>query len=136
MIGLSVEAGKWGRVYAFRDHCAVIASGVLWMKAHNDPRRRHDSQLRKGFGDPPCAPAHRGAERRVVFGQTCQLAVQVMERREFLGLTQTELAEKTGIDQGDISRIERGSIFPNEKTLLRLADALGAEWRMVAKVTA
>jgi DNA-binding XRE family transcriptional regulator len=72
----------------------------------------------------------------VVFGQTCQLAVQVMERREFLGLTQTELAEKTGIDQGDISRIERGSIFPNEKTLLRLADALGAEWRMVDGATA
>jgi ribosome-binding protein aMBF1 (putative translation factor) len=71
----------------------------------------------------------------VVFGQTCQLAVQVMERREFLGLTQTELAEKTGIDQGDISRIERGSIFPNEKTLLRLADALGAEWRLIDKAT-
>jgi transcriptional regulator with XRE-family HTH domain len=46
------------------------------------------------------------------------------------------LAQKTGIDQGDISRIERGAIFPNEKTLLRLADALGAEWRMVDKATA
>jgi transcriptional regulator with XRE-family HTH domain len=50
-----------------------------------------------------------------------------MERRQLLGLTQTELAEKTGIDQGDISGIERGSIFPNEKTRLRLADALGPE---------
>jgi ribosome-binding protein aMBF1 (putative translation factor) len=70
------------------------------------------------------------------FEQTYRLAVQVMERRELLGLTQTELAQKTGIDQGDISRIERGSIFPNEKTLLRLADALGAEWRMVDKATA
>ncbi len=60
----------------------------------------------------------------------------MLERRELLGLTQTELAGRTGIDQGDISRIERGSIFSNEKTLLRLADALGAEWRMVDKVTA
>jgi transcriptional regulator with XRE-family HTH domain len=59
-----------------------------------------------------------------------------VERRELLGLTQTELAEKTGIDQGDISRIERGSIYPNEKTLLRLADALGAQWRMVDKASA
>jgi hypothetical protein len=33
-----------------------------------------------------------------VFGQTYRLAVQVMERRQLLGLTQTELAEKTGID--------------------------------------
>jgi ribosome-binding protein aMBF1 (putative translation factor) len=71
-----------------------------------------------------------------VFGQTYRLAVQVMERRELLGLTQIELAEKTGIDQGDISRIERGSIFPNEKTLVRLAGALGAEWRLVDKATA
>ncbi len=61
-----------------------------------------------------------------VFGQTYRLALQVMERRELLGLTQTELAEETGIDQGDISRIERGLNFPNEKTLLLFADALGA----------
>jgi ribosome-binding protein aMBF1 (putative translation factor) len=71
-----------------------------------------------------------------IFGQTYRLAVQVMERREILGLTQTELAERTGIDQGDISRIERGSIFANEKTRLRLADPLGAEWRLVDKATA
>ena len=70
------------------------------------------------------------------FEQSYRLAVQVIERRELLGLTQSELAEKTGIDQGDISRIERGSIYPNEKTLLRLADALGAEWRMVDKASA
>jgi ribosome-binding protein aMBF1 (putative translation factor) len=78
-----------------------------------------------------------GAQSDVAtFEQTYRLAVQVIVRREQLGLTQTELAEKTGIDQGDISRIERGSIYPNEKTLLRLADALGAEWRMVDKASA
>ena len=70
-----------------------------------------------------------------VFGQTYRLADQVMERQQLLGLAQTELADKTGIDQGDVSRIERGSIFPNEKTLCRLADALGAEWRLVNKAT-
>jgi ribosome-binding protein aMBF1 (putative translation factor) len=71
----------------------------------------------------------------VVFGQTYRLAVQVMERREFLGLTQIDLAEKSGIDQGDINRIERGSISPNEKTLVRLAGALGAGWPMVDQAT-
>ncbi|MGD0983193.1 MAG: helix-turn-helix transcriptional regulator [Acidimicrobiales bacterium] len=105
------------------------------MKAHNDPRRRHDSQLRRGFGDPPCAPAAETRSDGAVFEQTYRLAVRVMERRELLGLTQIELADKTGIDQGDISRIERGSILPNEKTLLRLADALGAEWRLIGKAT-
>jgi predicted transcriptional regulator len=72
---------------------------------------------------------------REVFDQTYRLALQVMQRRQLLDLTQTELAEKTGIDQGDIGRIERGSIFPNEKTLVRLAGALGAEWRLIDKAT-
>jgi transcriptional regulator with XRE-family HTH domain len=58
-----------------------------------------------------------------------------MQRRQLLELTQTELAERTGIDQGDIGRIERGSIFPNEKTLVRLAGVHGAEWRLTDKAT-
>jgi ribosome-binding protein aMBF1 (putative translation factor) len=69
----------------------------------------------------------------VVFGQTYRLAVQVMERRELLGLTQIDLALKSGIDQGDISRIERGS--RSERTLDRLADVLGAKWQTVDKAT-
>jgi hypothetical protein len=73
---------------------------------------------------PVIEPRRDGA----VVGDAYRLAVQVMERRELLGLTQTELAENIG-------RIERGSILPNEKTLVRLADALGTEWRMVDKVT-
>jgi len=69
----------------------------------------------------------------VVFGQTYRLAVQVMERRELLGLTQIDLALKSGIDQGDISRIERGS--RSERTLVRLADVLGAKWQTVDKAS-
>jgi transcriptional regulator with XRE-family HTH domain len=56
-----------------------------------------------------------------------------MERRELLGLTQIDLALKSGIDQGDISRIERGS--RSERTLDRLADVLGAKWQTVDKAT-
>jgi hypothetical protein len=43
-----------------------------------------------------------------------------------LVLTRCELAERSGIDQDNI-RIERGSIFSDEKTLLSLTDNLGAE---------
>ena len=88
------------------------------------------------FGDPPCAPARRGAERRG------GLRTDLPARCSGAGAAGAprphpdRAARKTGIDQGDISRIERGSIFSNEKTLLRLADALGAEWRMVDKATA
>jgi transcriptional regulator with XRE-family HTH domain len=59
--------------------------------------------------------------------------MQVVELREKHGLTQIQLAERSGIDQGDISRIERGSAMPNEKTLIRIADALSADLRLVPR---
>ena len=80
-------------------------------------------------------PSQRGPTGRSS-ANTYRLAVQVIECRSFGGLTQTDLAGKAGIDRGDIDRIERGSIFPNEKTLVRLFDALGAEWSLVDKQTA
>jgi transcriptional regulator with XRE-family HTH domain len=68
-----------------------------------------------------------------VFGGAYRLAVQIIDRREELKLTQMELAEKSGVDQADISRIERGSAYPNERTLIKLAQALGARWELVAQ---
>lgn len=41
------------------------------------------------------------------------------------GLTQKELAKKTGIRQSNISRIERGKCSPTIETLKKLADGLG-----------
>jgi len=37
-------------------------------------------------------------------------------------LKQRELAEPSGVDQGDINRIERGVLAPTTPTRLRLAD--------------
>jgi DNA-binding XRE family transcriptional regulator len=69
----------------------------------------------------------------LVFEKAYFLAVQIIELREKRGLTQAQLARLSGIDQGDISRIERGSATPNEKTLIRLADALDADLHLVAR---
>jgi ribosome-binding protein aMBF1 (putative translation factor) len=74
-----------------------------------------------------------GKAQARVFEGAYALAVQVVELREQRGLTQVQLAERSGVDQADISRIERGSAFPNEKTLLRLADALDADLALVAR---
>jgi ribosome-binding protein aMBF1 (putative translation factor) len=74
-----------------------------------------------------------GAAQSVAFEGAYALAVQVMELREKHGLTQAELAKRSGVDQGDISRIERGSAMPNERTLLRIADALDADLRLVSR---
>lgn len=68
---------------------------------------------------------------REIFEQTYDIAMQVIELRERRGFTQIELAERSGIDQGDISRIERGATSPTARTLQRIAAALGAELRLV-----
>lgn len=47
------------------------------------------------------------------------------EARESAGLSQSELAVMTGIDQSDISKIERGKANPSIATLGRLGDAMG-----------
>lgn len=70
---------------------------------------------------------------RAVFENTYDVAMQIIELREKQGLTQSQLAELTGIDQGDISRIERGATSPTARTLQRVADALGADVRLVAR---
>jgi len=49
------------------------------------------------------------------------------------GWTQGDLAERSGIDQSDISRIERGLSNATEATLGRLAEVLDAEVHMVAR---
>lgn len=52
--------------------------------------------------------------------------VQAMiDARNKTGMTQKELAEKTGITQADISRLENGNANPSLKTLQRLAEGMG-----------
>ena len=55
------------------------------------------------------------------------VADAVAEARSKVGLTQAQLAAATGIDQSDISRIERGVGNPSINTLSRIANALDAE---------
>lgn len=48
----------------------------------------------------------------------------MVEARKEKNLTQKQLAERTGIDQSDISKIETGNANPALSTLKRLADGL------------
>jgi ribosome-binding protein aMBF1 (putative translation factor) len=59
------------------------------------------------------------------------LARQLAEQRRANHLTQKQLAEITGIDQSEISRIERGQANPTTATLGTLTRALGVDVRLV-----
>ena len=49
----------------------------------------------------------------------------IIDARKSAGITQKELSQKSGIAQGDISKLENGNANPSIKTLQRLATALG-----------
>ena len=49
----------------------------------------------------------------------------IIDARTTNNLTQKELAERTGIAQTEISRIENGTRNPSIKLLQRLADGMG-----------
>ena len=48
----------------------------------------------------------------------------MIDARKRCNMTQKELAERTGIDQSDISKIETGNANPALSTLKRLADGM------------
>ena len=54
------------------------------------------------------------------------IADALLAARAAAGISQSELASKTGINQSDISKIERGIANPSISTLKRLAAGLGA----------
>jgi len=54
----------------------------------------------------------------------------MIDARKTTGLTQKQLAEKTGIAQADISKLESGGANPSLRTLQRLAAGMGMKVRI------
>jgi transcriptional regulator with XRE-family HTH domain len=75
--------------------------------------------------------ARRGGPKAIAeyaaFGAYYRLAREIFDLRKAAGLTQRQLAAKSGIQQADISRIEAGDANPTLATIAALAYALGAE---------
>lgn len=59
-----------------------------------------------------------------------EVVMAIQEARSRLHLTQTELSRRTGIDQGDISKLEHGTRNPSLKLLKRLADGLNMDLKI------
>ena len=54
-----------------------------------------------------------------------EIGNKIMELRKKNGMSQEELANKVGIDQSDLSKIEKGLANPSVKTINRIAKGLG-----------
>jgi transcriptional regulator with XRE-family HTH domain len=51
----------------------------------------------------------------------------VLRRRKELGLTQSDLAQRVGVQPNYIVYLEKGERKPSDRTVLRMADALGID---------
>lgn len=74
------------------------------------------------------AAGDEGRARIDALARHYERGAQVTARRLELGWTQQELATEAGIDQADLSRIERGQGNPTERTWARIAEALEMRW--------
>lgn len=54
----------------------------------------------------------------------------IINARKASGLTQKQLALATGVNQADISKLERGSANPSIRTVARLARGMGMKLRV------
>lgn len=56
-----------------------------------------------------------------------EIVSQIIKARDEQGITQAQLAERTGIRQSNISRLEGGNYNPSLDFLSRVANGLGME---------
>ena len=75
--------------------------------------------LKKKMKDPAFKAEYEALEPEFAIIQA------MIDTRKNCGMTQKQLAEKTGIAQGDISKLENGSANPSLRTLQRLASGMG-----------
>jgi transcriptional regulator with XRE-family HTH domain len=90
------------------------------MKTH---RQYIDEQIKK---HPKFADTLAEAEQGVA------IAVELAKLRERRGLSQTELAKRTGMKQPQIARLESGAHFPAFTTLQKLLGVLGGKLELTA----
>lgn len=74
--------------------------------------RRNSAEYREGYSE---------ARQAFLIGQA------VRERRQSLGLSQSELAAHADMTQPALSRLEAGGVVPTIPVLERISAALGAE---------
>jgi ribosome-binding protein aMBF1 (putative translation factor) len=95
------------------------------MSGHLKFTTLREQRLKDGYREAP----ERAQERRENL-LAMALAVVVYNRRKQLGLTQAETAERCGLDQAKISRIEGSDTAPTLPLLYKLSKGLDATLRV------
>ena len=85
---------------------------------------RFDEFLEEQLKDPEMKAEYDALEAEFAIKQA------LIDARKAQGFTQKQLAERTGIDQGDISKLEKGNANPSLKTLNRLAKGLNMKLKI------
>jgi DNA-binding phage protein len=70
------------------------------------------------------------------FQEAFRYARALSSERKKKGLSQTQVARISGINQSEISKIESGSANPTMQTLTRLLDTYGLQMKFVPKANA
>jgi transcriptional regulator with XRE-family HTH domain len=73
------------------------------------------------IASPDFFEGHADAQRALLIGRA------VRDRRRALGLSQTELAQRAGMSQPALSRLEAGGVIPTIPVLERITAALEAD---------
>ena len=71
-------------------------------------------------------------EEKQEIRQMAQLVARIIERRQALGLTQKQLAERAGLKQEAVARLESARTMPRVDTLLRVSNSLNLHLSLTA----
>lgn len=71
-----------------------------------------------------------GTEKKYL-NSLAEIVIKLINKREELGWTQQELADRAGLKQSAIARIENTSSIPRVNTLLKIAGAMGMKLVLV-----
>lgn len=104
-----------------RAEVAFGGCGVRW----NEDLDLAESELYLNGQDWPDAPREDEA--------VAELVARFVELRKKAKMTQQQVADKTGINQPSIARMENGGRAPQLSTILRLFDAVGYSLKPVLK---
>ncbi|MFM9278075.1 helix-turn-helix transcriptional regulator [Paenibacillus jiagnxiensis] len=69
--------------------------------------------------------AYKSEHEKKVISEMARLVNDVVRRRKELGLTQRDVAERAGITQAQVARLENSTSVPSMETVIKVAVALG-----------